>query len=303
MRFSIWPTAAQPWNDMVEIVCHAEATGWHGAYVADHFMGDGGGFGPVEGPTIESTGALAALASTTDRIRLASLVLGMTYRHPAVVANWAATVDHVSNGRLTLGIGAGWQENEHDQYGIELPPVGDRVSRFEEGCAVINGLLRAERTTLDGRWYQLRDAVCEPKPVQARLPLLIGGKGDRMLRITARHADAWNMWSLPPVMAERRAALDRACEAADRDPAEIATSTQALVRLTDDPEAADRFVERVAPRAAVGGTIEHVAEVVSGWRDAGVDELIVPDAALGRGTEKLEAMDQIIEGLVPLFPS
>jgi F420-dependent oxidoreductase-like protein len=303
MRFSIWPNLAQPSADVVAIVHHAEATGWDGAYVADHFMGDGGGFGAVEMPTLEATGMLAALAASTARIRLASLVFGMTYRHPAVLANWAATVDHLSNGRLTLGVGAGWQENEHEQYGIELPPVGDRVSRFEEGCRVINGLLRDERTTVDGRWYQLADAVCEPKPVQEPLPLLIGGKGDRMLRITARHADAWNMWSLPDTLAERRGALDRACETIGRDPAEIATSTQALVRLTDDAASAQRFVERVAPRAAVGGTIDQVADVVAGWRDAGVDEVIVPDMAMGSGAAKIEMMDQLIEGLAPSFPS
>jgi F420-dependent oxidoreductase-like protein len=303
MRFSIWPNLAQPAADVVAIVQHAEATGWDGAYVADHFMGDGGGFGAVEMPTLEATAMLAALATATDRIRLASLVFGMTYRHPAVLANWAATVDHLSNGRLTLGVGAGWQENEHEQYGIELPPVGARVSRFEEGCRVINGLLRDARTTIDGRWYDLTEAVCEPKPMQQPLPLLIGGKGDRMLRITARYADAWNMWSLPDTLAERRGVLDQACEAIDRDPAEIATSTQALIRLTDDAASAQRFVERVAPRAAVGGTIDQVADVVAGWREAGVDEVIVPDMAMGTGAAKIEMMDQLIEGLGPSFGS
>jgi alkanesulfonate monooxygenase SsuD/methylene tetrahydromethanopterin reductase-like flavin-dependent oxidoreductase (luciferase family) len=179
--------------------------------------------------------------------------------------------------------------------------VGERVSRFEEYCQVLNGLLRQERTDFDGRWFRLRDAVCEPKPVQTPLPLLVGGKGDRMLRVTARHADRWNLWSLPETFAERSAVLDRSCLAIDRDPAEIRRSTQALISLGDDPAAARRFVEAVAPRAAVAGPASHVADVVAGWRDAGVDEVIVPDFTLGRGTARLEALDQILEQVAPAF--
>jgi F420-dependent oxidoreductase-like protein len=303
MRFSIWPNLAQPWTDIVDEALHAEATGWDGVYVADHFMGDAGGFGPVESPMLEATAALAGLALATDRVRLGSLVFGGTYRHPAVLANWAATVDRMSGGRLVLGVGAGWQENEHAQYGIELPPVGDRVSRLEELCAVLNQLLRQERSTFDGRWFQLDEAVCEPKPVQQPLPLLIGGKGDRMLAITARYADEWNMWSLPETIAERGGALDRCCEKIGRDPAEIKRSTQALVYFTDDAAAAARFVETVAPRAAIAGGSAQVAEVVEGWRAAGVDEVIVPDFVLGHGAARAERMDRIIEEVAPAFRS
>jgi F420-dependent oxidoreductase-like protein len=301
MDFSVWPNPAQAWSDVVEVALHAEATGWDGVWVADHFMGDAGGFGPVETPTLEATAALAALASLTERVRMGSLVFGATYRHPAVLANWAATVDQVSGGRLVLGVGAGWQENEHVQYGIELPPVGARVSRFEEYCHALAGLLRQPLTTLEGNWFSLHDAVCEPKPVQDPLPLLIGGKGDRMLGITARYGDAWNMWSLPDTFAERSAALDRACDALERDPSTIRRSTQALIRLTDDEAGARRFVEAVAPRAAVAGTPAQIAEVVAGWRDAGVDELIVPDFTLGSGPNRLDALDQLIEQLAPVF--
>ncbi|MGZ4710815.1 MAG: LLM class flavin-dependent oxidoreductase, partial [Acidimicrobiales bacterium] len=142
---------------------------------------------------------------------------------------------------------------------------------------------------------------CEPKPVQAHLPLLIGGKGDRMLGLTARLADEWNMWSLPATIAERSALLDRRCEDIGRDPSEIQRSTQALVMLTDDEDAARRFVDAVAPRAAVGGTTDALAEVVDGWRQVGVDEVIVPDATLGRGQRRLEALDAIITGVAPAF--
>jgi len=300
MEFSVWPNLAQPWSDVVEVARHVEATGWDGVWVADHFMGDAGGFGPVETPTLEATAALAALASLTARVRLGSLVFGATYRHPAVLANWAAAVDHISNGRLVLGVGAGWQENEHAQYGIDLPAVGARVSRFAEYCEVLTRLLREPTTTIDGTWFSLHDAVCAPKPVQDPLPLLIGGKGDRMLAITARYGDGWNMWSLPDVFAERGAALDRACAAIDRDPTTIRRSTQALVAVTSDEAAARRFVEAV-PRAAVAGTVSQIAETVAEWRDAGLDELIVPDFTLGTGTARLDALDQLIEGLAPIF--
>ena len=293
MRLSIWPSAQQPWDDLLDEVLHAERTGWDGVYVADHFMGDGGGFGAPEVPNFESTALLAALGARTERVRVGPLVLGNTYRHPAVVANWAATLDHVTGGRVVLGMGAGWQVNEHEQYGIELPPPGERLARLDEACRVVTALLRTPRADLDGDHYVLRDALCEPKPVQQPLPLLIGGKGDRMLGLVARHADEWNMWGLPEVLAERAGVLAARCAAIGRDPATIRRSTQALVMVTDDPARARAFVERVAPRAAVAGPPEHFAEVVDRWGEVGIDEVIVPDFALGSGSERLERLDAL----------
>lgn len=301
MRLSVWPSPTQSVADVIALARHAELTGWDGIWVSDHFMGDGGGFGPVEQPTLEATALLGALAAATERVRIGSLVLSTTYRHPAVLANWATTVDHLSGGRLVLGVGAGWQENEHEQYGIELPPVADRVTRFDESCAVLRGLLAEPRTTVAGRWFQVADAVCEPKPVQRPLPLLIGAKGDRMLGLVARWADEWNMWGLPDTIAERGAVLDAACEAIGRDPATVARSAQALVLLTDDEAAARGFVEAVAPRAAIGGTPAQVAEVAAGWAAMGLDELIVPDFVLGRDlSAKQDALDALIDALAPL---
>ena len=297
MRFSIWPNLSQPWSEVLDLARHAEATGWDGVYVADHFMGSGGEFGPDTTPNLEATAALAALAVATDRVRLGSLVLGHTYRHPAVLASWAATVDHISNGRLLLGIGTGWQENEHEQYGIELPPPGERVDRFEEACLVLEGLLREERTTMAGKHYRLTDAVSEPKPIQDPLPLLIGGKGDRMLGVVARHADEWNMWGLADTIAERAAVLDRRCEAIGRDPGTIARSAQALVRLTDDRAKADAFLAGAGGRAAIAGTTDDVIAAVEAWREVGLDEVVVPDFALGSGAAKRDRMDAIIEAV------
>lgn len=300
MRLSIWPRLSQSAADVLEVARHADATGWDGVWVADHFMGDGGGFGAEDTPMLEATAVLGALATATERVRIGPLVLGATYRHPAVVASWAATVDHLSGGRLVLGLGAGWQQNEHDQYGIELPPVRDRVDRFGEHLAVVRSLLTEPRTTFDGRWHRLTEALCEPKPVQDPLPILVGGKGDRMLGLTARWADEWNMWGLPEVLAGRAAVLDAACERIGRDPASIARSTQALVLLTDDDEAARRFLDAVAPRAAYAGPVAGFAELVAAWREVGVDEVIVPDAALGSGARRLDAMDAIAEAVAPL---
>jgi F420-dependent oxidoreductase-like protein len=303
MRFSVWPNLAQPWEEVLEVARHVDATGWDGVWLADHFMGDGSGFGPPETPMLEATAALAALAGTTDRVRLGSLVLGTTYRHPAVLANWAASVDRISDGRLVLGIGAGWQVNEHQQYGIDLPPLRERVDRFAEVCEVIRGLLRQERTTFDGRWFHLADALCEPKPVQDPLPLLVGGKGNRMLGLTARFGDEWNMWSLPADFAERSAYLDRRCEQIGRDPREIRRTTQALVLLTDDVELARGFVEAAAPRACVAGPPAVLAEAVAGWQEAGVDEVIIPDFLFGKGRQRLDAFDTVMSEVVPAFRS
>jgi alkanesulfonate monooxygenase SsuD/methylene tetrahydromethanopterin reductase-like flavin-dependent oxidoreductase (luciferase family) len=300
MRFSIWPSPSQPWGDLLEVVQHAEATGWDGVYVSDHFMGNGGDFGAEATPTFEATAVIGALASATSRLRLGTLVLGATYRHPAVLANWAATIDHASHGRLLLGIGTGWQANEHEQYGLALGSPGERLERFDEYAQVLLGLLRAPRTTVRGAHYEVVDAICEPKPLQQPLPVLIGGKGDRMLRLVARYADEWNMWGLAPVIADRSATLERACERIGRDPGEIRRSAQALVLLTDDADAARRFVE-ATPRASVAGTTSQIAEAVSALHQVGLDELIVPDFLLGTGAQKLDAMDALITEVAAAF--
>jgi F420-dependent oxidoreductase-like protein len=301
MRFSVWPTLSQPWDDVLEVTRHAEATGWDGVYVMDHFMGnDSGDPEAVKVPTLEGTGALAALAAVTDRVRLGTLVLGNTYRHPAVVANWAATVDRISDGRMLLGVGAGWQVNEHQQYGIDLPRPGDLLSRFEEACQVWHGLLREDMVSIDGRYYQLTDAICEPKPVQDPLPLLIGGKGDRMLGIVARYADEWNMWGDADTIAERAAVLDAQCDRIGRDPEEIRRSAQALFLVTDDAAKAKAFREQ-AGRPAVAGLADDISEAVSAWAAVGLDEVIVPDFTLGKGQNRLDRLDLIIDEVASRF--
>jgi alkanesulfonate monooxygenase SsuD/methylene tetrahydromethanopterin reductase-like flavin-dependent oxidoreductase (luciferase family) len=296
----VWPGAAQPWRDLLDLVRQADAGFWHCAYVADHFMASAD---HPEGETrmLEATGVLAALAGATSRVRLAPLVLSMTYRHPAVLANWAATVDHISDGRLTLGLGAGWQVNEHEHYGLELGRPGERVDRFAEGLAVIHGLLNQPRTTVDGGYYRLTDAPCDPKPVQSPLPLLIGGTGPRMLRLIARYADEWNHWSAPGGFRETAEKLDAACEEVGRDPSAILRSTQALTILTDSPagERQAAAIAEKAPLPVIYGTPARIADAVARWRDEGVDEVIIPDRAMPADRRR-DAYDALADALTPV---
>jgi F420-dependent oxidoreductase-like protein len=288
MRLSIWPGAAQPYSDILEVARHAADTGWDGVYVADHFMPNAGPGADVDHPVLECGTLLAALGAAVPRVRLGSLVYGNTYRHPAVLANMAATVDHVTGGRFTLGVGAGWQVNEHEQYGIELPPVKQRLDRFVEALRVLHGLLRQPRTTVEGRYYRVTDAVCEPKPVQDPLPILVGGGGERrMLGIVARYADVWNTWGRPDVIAHKSGVLDRYCAEVGRDPKTIARTAQALTVVGQPlPEG--------APMPVIGGSPEQLAADVARYREIGLDELIVPDRMLGTGSERLRAMDVVL---------
>lgn len=297
MDLTLWPAARQSWSDLLEVVTHVDRTGWHGVVVEDHFMADGGSFGAVDEPRLEVTSVLPALAVATTGVRLAPLVLSATHRHPAVVANWAASVDHIASGRFTLGLGAGWQANEHAQYGLALGTPGQRLARLDEYCTVVRSLLDRSESSFDGRYFSLFDARCEPKPVQPHLPLLIGGKGDRMLGLVARHADMWNMWSMPEVFAERSATLDQTCDAAGRDPSTIRRSTQALIRITASQSEADAFLRSTAPRAAFAGTPAQFAELVGRWSDAGVDEVIVPDWHMGVGAHRAETLDAIADAV------
>ncbi len=184
-------------------------------------------FSDSSGPCLEGWTTLTALAQATKRLRLGTLVTGIHYRHPAVLANMAAALDIISNGRLELGIGAGWNEEESGAYGIELGSIKERFDRFEEACEVLIGLLSQETTSFDGKFYQLKDARNEPKgPQKPHPPICIGGSGEkRTLRITARYADHWNFVGGPPEeFARKRDVLAAHCADIGRDPKEIMLS-------------------------------------------------------------------------------
>lgn len=301
MRFSIWPAAAHPWDEIVDLARHCEATGWHGVWFADHFMPNTGSNGPADdGPTLECWSVLAGLAASTERMRLGPLVLGNTYRHPAVVANAAAAVDQISGGRLVLGVGAGWQVNEHRAYGIDLPPVKERLDRFEEAVQVLLGLMRKPRTTFDGDHYQITDAPNRPEPRQQPVPLLIGGGGERRtMRIAARYADEWNTWSTPELMAHKREVLLRHCDDVGRDPADIWVSTQALLLLSDGGDWPTP--PPPGPPTIVGSPAE-VTEIVAAYAEAGVDELIVPDFTMGSLAQGKDTYDRFMVEVAVHFP-
>jgi F420-dependent oxidoreductase-like protein len=286
MRISIWPGAEHPWSEVLSMALHAAETGWDGVWFADHFMPDGEDDG---GPILEAGSVVAALAAVVPRVRIGTLVYGNTYRHPAVVANMAATVDRISDGRFVLGLGAGWQVNEHRQYGIALPPVGERIDRFEEALRITLGLLRQPRTTFEGKYYQVTDAACEPKPVQDPLPVMIGAKGEqRMLRIVAKYADQWNAWGVPEVIAHKSAVLDRFCAELGRDPRAIDRTAQALVSVGEP------IPDEGGGTPVIGGSPAEFADAVARYREIGLDELIIPDELLGVGKAKLAAMDTIL---------
>ncbi|QLL07411.1 LLM class F420-dependent oxidoreductase [Mycobacterium vicinigordonae] len=227
MRFAFkTPPQNTTWADMLAVWQAADdidvfESGW----TFDHFYPI---FSDSTGPCLEGWTTLTALAQATRRLRLGTLVTGIHYRHPAVLANMAATLDIISNGRLELGIGAGWNEEESGAYGIELGSIRDRFDRFEEACQVLIGLLSQETTTLDGKFYQLKAARNEPKgPQRPHPPIAIGGSGEkRTLPITARYAQHWNfVGGTPEEFARKRDVLHASCADIGRDPKEITLSS------------------------------------------------------------------------------
>ena len=204
---------------------------------------------------------MARSAARTERVRLGVLVTGNTYRHPAVLAKMAATTDRISNGRVVLGLGAGWQRNEHIAYGIDLPEIPELLGRLEEACQVVRTLLDNEWSNFDGRWYHLEDAPCEPKPVQDHLPLLVGVSGEKIaMGIAARRADIWNYWGTPEGISHKLEVLERHCAAVGRDPATLERSTQALVRMSEDQRQIAAWAAEVTRQPSITGTPAQVSE-------------------------------------------
>lgn len=236
LRFGI-KTAPQmtTYEDMLRVWQEADSiASIEHAWLFDHFMPIGQN--DPTGPCLEGWTLLAAFAAVTKRLRVGLMVTGNTYRHPAVLANMAATIDVLSNGRLDFGIGAGWNELEHNAYGIPLYAPGERIRRLGEACEVYRLLMTEKVANFDGKYYQLKDAYCEPKPVQKPYPpITIGGSGEQLtLRVVARYADIWNFVGGPTEeMQRKRAILDQHCAAVGRDPNEIETSVQPWINYAD----------------------------------------------------------------------
>jgi alkanesulfonate monooxygenase SsuD/methylene tetrahydromethanopterin reductase-like flavin-dependent oxidoreductase (luciferase family) len=260
---SVLINSGRPWAEIVRIAQAADDAGAYAVYIPDHFMPNTRDGSIVDGPRLEAWTLLSALSQQTSSCRLGPLVLGGTYRHPAVVANMVASLDHVSGGRAIAGLGAGWQVNEHAAYGIDRLSVRDRSDRFEESVRVVASLLREPRTSFEGRFFQLHDAPNQPAPVQDRLPVLVAGGGERRtLRTAATYADVWHTWGTPESFAAKSAVLDQRCAEVDRNPASIRRAT-------------GFFVDDLSDGAATVAPFEDVcAEFVFGDVGAPADDLI-----------------------------
>ncbi|MCH2578965.1 MAG: LLM class F420-dependent oxidoreductase [Pseudomonadales bacterium] len=242
MRFGIKTVPEHTsWGDMLDVWRAAdEIELFETAWNFDHFYPL---IGDSDGPCLEAWVTLSALAQATSRIRIGCMVNGVPYRHPALVANMAASLDIVSGGRLELGLGAGWNEQETEAYGIDLLPIGQRMDRFEEAVEVVDSLLSNEFTTFRGKYFQLEQARCEPKgPQQPRPPIVIGGAGEkRTLRIAARFAQHWNIsFVTPDQFIKKNEILLAHCESVGRDSSLITRSVQIISGADQDPvEVAD----------------------------------------------------------------
>lgn len=275
MRFGFWTYNRRDWADTADRCHQAVAAGWDGLWYADHFM-------PLSGdpsdPVPECWTVLSALAATTQGVRVGSLVSGNTYRNPALLLKQASTVDQIAGGRVVLGVGAGWQQNEHEAYGFHYGTVRERLDRFEEACELMVRLRdEPDGVSFEGRYYQLADAPLSPRP-PGPLPLMIGGGGERRtLRIAARFADEWNVWGAPDVLRHKQSVLDAHCADVGRDPSQIRRSAAAVLVLGDEGPYLDSARQADFRLPALVGTPAEVAEMVSDYVAAGVDELILAD--------------------------
>lgn len=301
MKFSVWPNSSHAPAEVFETAQWAEAAGWYGVWYADHYMPNTGSEELKPGDLHECWAILPAIAALTERVRIGPLVSPTSVHHPAVLANRAATIDHISNGRMVLGLGAGWQINEHKAYGIELEPPKQRVDRFEQAIQIVRSMLGQDRTTFDGSVYTITDAPADPKPIQSPLPILVGTGSPRMLRITARYADEWNTWGGPTMAGGARAKFDLACASVERDPSSMWTSVQALVCVTDTDADADKVLAGDMGARSIAGTPDRLVEIMGEYSELGFDEFIVPDWNLGRTPEarreSLERINGVIAGL------
>ena len=252
--FKTWPQQVE-WPMLKDIWIEADRGGfWDGVWLNDHFYPPKS---PAEVPIFEAWSLLAGLAGLTERLRFGNMVSANTFRHPVVVAKMAATIDHISGGRLDIGIGTGWHEGEHAAYGISLPPLRDRFDMLEETFTIIDGLMTNEVFSFDGRFHQIREARFEPKPIQnPRPPFVMGGAGmNRTIPMAAKWADHWNFPDYDKdieAFQTRVARLRECCAEIGRDPAEVEISAQ--FRFTD---------------------LEEVPDLLAAYEEAGANQVLI----------------------------
>jgi F420-dependent oxidoreductase-like protein len=277
LRFGICTDQNLPWQALVDRWQLYEELGFDSVWDCDHYVQPE----QPHGPYYEGWTLLAGLAAVTTRIRIGVLVSCNTFRHPALLAKEAVTVDHISNGRLELGVGAGWYEPEHAMYGIELPPPRERVSMFEEAVAVIDQLLRHDVVSFGGRYYTLRDAEFRPGPIQKpRPPLTIGAHGPRMLKLCARYADRWNSYGSVDEIRARNQILDECCAEVGRDP-------DAIIRSL--------YVYAETPTTNPWDSVGTFEDIVGRYREVGIDEFIFDRP----GDDDLRTLQRVAGEIVP----
>ena len=238
------PENAQ-WEEMVKLWQFADDLGYDSLWTSDHFIPSC--FADQHRPVLEGWAALAGLAALTSRVSCGIMVSGVTYRNPAHLAKLAATVDHMSGGRLAVGIGSGYLEAEHDMYGYHFPDRAERVHRVGEAIQILQRLWTEDRASFKGKYYQVSDAICEPKPVQKpHPPIWVASGGVQLgMRYVARYADGWNVVGPPEVLKDKIELLERYCDEAGRDFDQIEKSVQFMkLFLTDDRKRADEFVQQ-----------------------------------------------------------
>jgi alkanesulfonate monooxygenase SsuD/methylene tetrahydromethanopterin reductase-like flavin-dependent oxidoreductase (luciferase family) len=279
------------WDDIRSVLEVMDAGRWHGVYHADHFV-------PPNAPrtdepltAYEGYTAIAAAAAITETLELGHLVLGNTYRNPALVAKMAGTIDHISHGRFTVAIGAGWFKREHEAYGWTFPELRERSDRLEEAAAMLRSLFTANGEPVDfaGKYYQLDQAPFSPGGFEGRqIPIMIGGTGERRtLRTLAMYGDVLNVDGYAgrgmsvELYREKVAVLNRHCEKVGRDPSEIRHTLLIPTRLSDEQADADEFIELIGPNT-VAGNADYIVQRLGEFAEAGVEEVMfgrIPNTA------------------------
>lgn len=320
--FSLPGGAPITFDAMSQWAVRAERAGFDSIWISDHFFYSFSRYGadPTPIAAVEPLTAIAGLATLTERIRMGTLVLSAPFRHPSIVAKMATTIDAISGGRLDLGVGAGWLEQEFAAFGYTYGSVGDRFDALEETLQVLQALVGGEPATFDGATVALRDARLVPAPVQPRIPVWVGGKGGpRLLRLAARHADGWNaVWRwTPQAYGDRVAAARAACEVEGRDPStfRLSVGLYSLLGETDGaflemfergrssmPGNAMRGETEASWRAdTLSGTPEQVIERVRTFEALGVEEIVIAPWVLPFSVPEPEVVDLFAERVLPAF--
>ncbi|HYR83117.1 MAG TPA: LLM class F420-dependent oxidoreductase [Terriglobia bacterium] len=285
LRFGVQtPPQNTTWQELVSVWKTIDQAGYDTAWVFDHFFPI---FSDPSGPCFEAWVALTALVLQTSKIEAGVLVTGNTYRHPPVLAKMAATLDHATGGRLILGIGAGWFEQEHKAYGIPFYTTAERIGRLDESIQIIKSLWTQPKTTFEGRYYSVKDAAAEPKPLRKpHPPVLIGAAGERMnLKVVAKHADIWNTFGSPAVFSKKIQVLREHCANVGRNFDEIEISWAGFGVICDSKAMKQEVLSKVAAtwgrsveemeQSALVGTVDEIRARIDEFTRIGVTHFIV----------------------------